>query len=54
MFNVQQSGRGRGSSVPKMQDKLVLKDLLVYNFDSFTVKYGPRECNRVAHELLLL
>ena len=28
-----------------------LKDLVVENFASFIVKYVPRDCNRVAHEL---
>jgi ribonuclease HI len=28
-----------------------LKELVVENFASFLVKYAPRDCNRVAHEL---
>jgi ribonuclease HI len=31
-----------------------LKELLMKNFVSFQAKFGPRECNRVAHELASL
>jgi ribonuclease HI len=31
-----------------------LKELLAENFSHFQVKYAPRDCNRVAHELAVI